>query len=61
MSQGGAFYLTTREVAADLGLKPKTIRAWRLDGKGPPFKKPAGARSPALYPREEYEQWKSTR
>ena len=28
---------TTAELAARLGLRPTTLRAWRGDGRGPPY------------------------
>lgn len=30
-------FLTTKEVAAKLGLSPQTIRMWRWDGTGPRY------------------------
>lgn len=32
-------HLTTREVAEMLGLKPITVKLWRLQGKGPAWVK----------------------
>ena len=31
--------LTTREVAAELGLRPHTLDKWRITGRGPRFRK----------------------
>ena len=32
-----SIYVTTSEAALRLGLKPQTLRAWRLHGTGPTF------------------------
>jgi predicted DNA-binding transcriptional regulator AlpA len=32
-------HLTTREVAEMLGLKPDTVKIWRMQGKGPKWQK----------------------
>jgi len=37
-------YLTTTEAAARLRVRPQTLRAWRLSGKGPRFSKPSASR-----------------
>lgn len=37
-------YLTTTEAAARLRMKPQTLRAWRLAGRGPRFSKPSASR-----------------
>lgn len=44
-------YLTTTEAAGRLKMKPQTLRAWRLSGKGPRFSKPSASR--VLYAEEE--------
>ena len=44
-------YLTTTEAAARLRVRPQTLRAWRLSGKGPRFSKPSASR--VLYAEEE--------
>lgn len=42
-------HLTSTEVAAILGVKPNTLRVWRMRGKGPPYNQPAGKGSQATY------------
>lgn len=32
-------YLTERQIAARLGVSPRTLQAWRCSGSGPPFLK----------------------
>jgi predicted site-specific integrase-resolvase len=42
-------YLTGPQVAARLGLAPATLRAWRHQGKGPPYMQLAGKGTQAVY------------
>lgn len=42
-------HLTSTEVAAILGVKPNTVRAWRARNQGPPYSQPAGKGSQATY------------
>lgn len=48
-------YLTTTEAAARLRVRPQTLRAWRLNGKGPRFSKPSASR--VLYAEEELKRF----
>ena len=50
-------HITGPEVAAMLGVKPNTVRAWRTRGKGPPFYQPAGPGSQATYDPDMVKLW----
>jgi uncharacterized protein YjcR len=50
-------HLTGPEVAAMLGVKPDTVRAWRWRGQGPPFHQPAGKGTQATYDPDVIEMW----
>ena len=50
-------HLTGAEVAAMLGVKPETVRAWRSRGQGPPFNQPAGKGTQATYDPEVVKMW----
>lgn len=59
-SDGGASrsdkeFLTSKEVAAMLGIGEQSLRRWRTQGKGPPFVKIEGAR--IIYERSRLESW----
>ena len=49
-------YMTTREVAAFLGLTAGTLRVWRSQGKGPNYYK---AGSTVRYEMDDLEAWKN--
>lgn len=42
-------HLTSTEVAAVLGVKPNTVRVWRMRGTGPPYQQLAGKGSQPTY------------
>jgi len=59
-SEGGASrsdkeFLTSKEVAAMLGIGEQSLRRWRTQGKGPPFVKLEGAR--VVYSRDGLLVW----
>lgn len=49
-------YMTTREVAAFLGLSAGTLRVWRSQGKGPNYYKVG---STVRYEMDDLEAWKN--
>ena len=49
-------YMTTREVAAFLGLSAGTLRVWRCQGKGPSYYKVGNA---VRYKIADVEAWKN--
>lgn len=46
--------LTSKEVAALLGVQPNTLKLWRYHGKGPKFLK---IRNMVRYNQDEVEKW----
>lgn len=50
--------LTPRELAAELGVAPKTLANWRHTGTGPPFVKVGHA---PRYRHRDVERWLETR
>lgn len=58
----GCRFLTTVTLAKKLGLRPQTIRKWRVLGCGPPYLRlGTGLRSRALYNIESVEKWLNER
>jgi excisionase family DNA binding protein len=55
-SVGDYEYLTTKEVAQLLRLKPRTLKKWRSQKQGPPFVR-LGNR--VRYPRKPLDEWTS--
>jgi predicted DNA-binding transcriptional regulator AlpA len=54
--------LTTEQAAAFLGLKPQTLRKWRLHGSGPPYVRlGSGTAARAAYRHTDVEAWVSAR
>jgi len=51
--------LSTQEAAQILGLKPQTLRRWRIRGEGIPFVRLA--RNRAAYDPEKIRSWAETR
>ena len=47
-------FLSEKEVAELLNLKVATLRAWRLRGSGPPYRKLGSA---VRYPLDELQDW----
>ncbi len=58
MDDVALLYMSTREVAAYLGLSPRTLDRYRVNGEGPPFHK-FGNR--VRYTRTDVEAWASAR
>lgn len=56
-------HLTTEELAARLGVRPRTVEDWRLDGTGPPPMRlgKGGPRSPVRYREKDVEAWEESR
>ncbi len=54
--------LTSSQAAAELGLRPQTLRVWRCRGVGPRFVRlGTGPRSPVAYRLSELEAWLDAR
>lgn len=53
-------YLTTIELAQRWKKSPATLRNWRLKKVGPPYFKPAGEQSEALYRMSDILAWEET-
>ena len=54
--------LTTSEAARILGIKPQTLRAWRLIGRSPAYVRlGSGKFARACYTRGELERWIAAR
>jgi predicted DNA-binding transcriptional regulator AlpA len=53
-------FLTEKDIAAVLGLKTRTVRAWRTQRRadGPPYVHLGGS---VRYPSDEFQRWLSTR
>jgi predicted DNA-binding transcriptional regulator AlpA len=50
--------LSSEQVAAWLGLKPQTLRAWRLQGKGPRYCRLGDStKAPCAYRKRDVETW----
>lgn len=56
-------HLTTEELAARLGVEPRTVEDWRLDGIGPPFIRlgKGGPKSAVRYRERDVEPWEESR
>ena len=50
----GKVYLRTAQVAEVLGLSPRTLEKWRLEGDGPVFHKFGGR---VVYSRDDLDAW----
>ena len=48
---------TTAEIAKLRNVTPVTVRRWRCDGKGPPWKYANGISGPVLYDADDYRRW----
>lgn len=54
--------MSTEELAAELGVKPGTLRLWRSSGGGPSYIRVGrGSRSPVAYRRADVEEWVQAR
>jgi excisionase family DNA binding protein len=53
MAQG---LLTSKEVAARLGIHPVTLKRWRQEGKGPAYYQ-FGGKGPCRYKERDVDQW----
>jgi predicted DNA-binding transcriptional regulator AlpA len=54
--------LTSEQVATWLGLKPQTLRNWRLTGKGPRYHRLGDSpKAPCAYRRSDVEAWLNER
>ena len=51
---GGSGWIRPSDLAAELGLKPSTLQAWRRTGHGPRFAKRGHV---VLYSRQAVEEW----
>ena len=49
--------VTTAQAAALLGVRPHTLRCWRMRGVGPAYLRFGGPRSRALYTRDAIVAW----
>lgn len=55
-------YMTTREIATEIGMDPETVRKWLRGGKIPGAVKPAGTvQGSWRISREDFENWMKTR
>jgi transposase-like protein len=50
-------YLPSPEAARRIGLKPHTLRVWRMAGRGPAYTRLGGPRARAVYEVEALEAW----
>lgn len=50
-------WMTTDEAAVYLRRSPRTLSAWRLEHRGPPWHQPAGAGGNVVYHRDELDAW----
>jgi Helix-turn-helix domain len=55
------FYLTTNQLALQLGLKPQTLRKWRLRGLGPDYIRLSGSRGRVVYAADAVTRWTASR
>ncbi|MBU6298607.1 MAG: helix-turn-helix domain-containing protein [Alphaproteobacteria bacterium] len=53
-ARNGSPFLTTKEAAFYLGRKPRTLKRWRQQGKGPPYRL---AERSVLYHIDEIDDW----
>jgi hypothetical protein len=54
--------LTTADAARYLGIRPQTLRTWRLSGRGPAYVRlGTGKFARAAYAEDELERWISAR
>lgn len=53
--------LQTADVAAMLGMRPQTLRKWRLSGCGPPYARLGGPLGRVLYRRADIDAWLDAR
>ena len=49
--------MTTNQLAELLGLKPQTLRMWRLRGNGPPYIRLVGPRGRVIYRASAVDEW----
>lgn len=54
-------YLTTPALAEFLGVRPQTLRRWRMTGRGPEYTRLGGCKGRVIYRREDVEVWLSAR
>lgn len=52
---GRKHYITSKEAAAMIGVKPSTLRVWRATGKGPAFIHYNG--NTVYYEKSEVQRW----
>lgn len=51
-------YLDTEAAACYLGLSPKTLNRWRIEGRGPNFRRFGGPiRGPVRYHKNDLDKW----
>jgi len=51
-------FLSTKDLAELLGLKPQSLRAWRLRGNGPKYiRLGQGTKAPVVYRWRDVEEW----
>lgn len=50
-------HLSSPEAARQLGLRPHTLRVWRMQGKGPKYLRLGGPRARCVYSVEELAKW----
>ena len=53
--------LLTIDAAAFLGLKPQTLRKWRVTGAGPPYIRLGGPLGRVAYRRSDIDAWITAR
>lgn len=57
MASDAAALVASAELAAFLGVKPQTLRKWRLTGQGPPYVKLGGPAGRVVYRRSDVDTW----
>jgi hypothetical protein len=61
-SEPETIWLTTEQLARRLGLSTDALERWRIEGKGPTFRKMPGRgdRTPVRYKLSDVEAWEAT-
>jgi len=52
-----AIWMTSKEVAARLGITVKTLYLWRREGVGPPWRRVGRNSRSVRYPVSKFEEW----
>jgi len=55
------WYLTGKQLAEVLGIKPQTLRVWRWRGDGPPYIRFGGLHGRVIYRATDVDKWLAER